>query len=72
MMLQETKKHLQKYFQHYDNKDIYFVNFLHEETTIDEPEDIILQNPKKYEELPRYTNIFPSTKYFQIQKIELE
>lgn len=44
-------------FQYYSPIETYFVDFLREppEPTGDEPEDFVLEAPKIYEEIPRYS-----------------
>lgn len=46
-------------FQYYSPVETYFVDFLREppEPTGDEPEDFVLEAPKIYEEIPRYTKL---------------
>lgn len=56
MLSQTAEQLLGPDYQHYDQTETYFVNFLREppEPTGDEPEDFVIEAPKIYEEIPRY------------------
>ena len=59
-MLHETaQQELGPDVKYYDPTETYFVNFLREppEPTGDEPEDFVLEAPKIYEEIPKYSKL---------------
>ncbi|OXU30794.1 hypothetical protein TSAR_013179 [Trichomalopsis sarcophagae] len=69
MLSQTAEQLLGPDYQHYDQTETYFVNFLREppEPTGDEPEDFVIEAPKIYEEIPSYEFVIAKVKSFMDQ-----